>query len=87
MRSVVDLPQPDGPSSTTSAPDARREARLVDRLRRPPVLADTLETQRAHAGESLVGARIDIVSDSQKRKWQGENPGRRASPADDPDAQ
>ena len=86
MRSVVDLPQPEGPSRTTSAPDAVAKLALVDRLRRAPVLADALETQRAHAGESLVGARIDIVSDSHKRPWQGENPGRRASPADDPDA-
>ena len=45
MRSVVDLPQPDGPSRTTSLPDVGREAGVVDRLRRAPVLADALEAK------------------------------------------
>ena len=52
-RSVVDLPHPDGPSSTLSVPGSKRERHVVDGAHLAaggrPVLADVVEGDRGHA--------------------------------------
>ena len=52
MRSVVDLPQPEGPSRTTSLPEAVAKRDAVDGLGGTVVLADGFELQGAHGGAS-----------------------------------
>ena len=47
-RSVVDLPQPDGPSSTTKEPGSASKRDAVEGARAPPVLGDVFEFDGRH---------------------------------------
>ncbi len=49
MRSSVDLPQPEGPTKTTSSRSAIDERHVAHRLDLAEALADVLEVDRRHA--------------------------------------
>ena len=63
MRSVVVLPQPDGPSSDTNSPARQLQREVLHRLEVAVALADVLQDQLAH-----VAVRLSMKS-RPKARW------------------